>query len=95
MPNTPVPAAGKGLPKAKRRPRRLPPSKITVDDLVSGRVPRQVPEDEIERLIGLLDAADPDPDLEPYVTGQPRMYGFDDLESDECAMSRRSGDLLP
>jgi hypothetical protein len=39
-------------------------------------------EDEIERLISLLDIMDPDPDLEPYLAGGVEVVGTDDREGD-------------
>lgn len=39
-------------------------------------------EDEIERLISLLDLTDPDPDLEPYLAGGIEVVGTDDREGD-------------
>ncbi|RWB05447.1 MAG: hypothetical protein EOQ39_22535 [Mesorhizobium sp.] len=40
-------------------------------------------EDEIERLISLLDFVEPDPDLEPYLAGGIEVVGTDDREEDE------------
>jgi|GEM_PF-6948575 len=39
-------------------------------------------EDEIERLISLLDFVEPDPDLEPYLAGGIEVVGTDDREGD-------------
>jgi len=54
--------------------------------------PRQLIEDEIERLIGLLDALDGDADFEPDEEGEPWLASFggyhdvgDDREEDEVA----------
>ncbi|TPN58620.1 hypothetical protein FJ976_01535 [Mesorhizobium sp. B1-1-9] len=41
-------------------------------------------EDEIERLISLLDFVEPDPDLEPYLAGGAEVVGTDDREGDNC-----------
>ncbi|MER9464189.1 hypothetical protein NKI80_30575 [Mesorhizobium sp. M0387] len=40
-------------------------------------------EDEIERLISLLDFVEPDPDLEPYLAGGIEVVGTDDREGDD------------
>ncbi|CAN7597013.1 hypothetical protein LJR234_004599 [Mesorhizobium amorphae] len=40
-------------------------------------------EDEIERLISLLDFVEPDPDLEPYLAGRGEVVGTDDREGDD------------
>lgn len=54
--------------------------------------PRQLIEDEIERLIGLLDAIDGDADFEPDAEGEPWLASFggwgdagDDSDIDEVA----------
>lgn len=39
-------------------------------------------EDEIERLISLLDFVEPDPDLEPWLAGGGEVVGTDDREMD-------------
>ncbi|AZO23888.1 hypothetical protein EJ070_26530 [Mesorhizobium sp. M1E.F.Ca.ET.045.02.1.1] len=39
-------------------------------------------EDEIERLITLLDLMEPDPDLEPWLAGGTEVVGTDDREED-------------
>ncbi|RVD31405.1 hypothetical protein [Mesorhizobium sp. M4B.F.Ca.ET.017.02.2.1] len=39
-------------------------------------------EDEIERLITLLDFVEPDPDLEPWLAGGTEVVGTDDREGD-------------
>jgi hypothetical protein len=41
-------------------------------------------EDEIERLISLLDLAEPDPDFEPWLAGGAEVCGADDREGDGC-----------
>ena len=43
---------------------------------------RRAIEDEIERLISLLDVIDPDPDLEPWLAGGAEVVGTDDREGD-------------
>ncbi|MCQ8816626.1 hypothetical protein EN904_23270 [Mesorhizobium sp. M7A.F.Ca.CA.001.07.2.1] len=40
-------------------------------------------EDEIERLISLLDFVEPDPDLEPWLAGGIEVVGADDREGDD------------
>ena len=49
---------------------------------------RRAVEDEIERLIALLDLMEPDPDLEPWLAGGTEVVGTDDREGD-------AGDLEP
>ncbi|WP_434723026.1 hypothetical protein [Mesorhizobium sp. RIZ17] len=44
---------------------------------------RRAVEDEIERLIGLLDVMDSDPDLEPWLAGGIEVVGKDDREGDD------------
>jgi len=44
-------------------------------------------EDEIERLIGLLDLVEPDPDLEPWLAGDASNTG--DRESDNCDLEEQ------
>jgi hypothetical protein len=72
MPNTPVPASAISLPFSSRPPRRFrtdlvadvshwqPPAPAT---------PRAALEGAIEAAIALLDASEPDPDLESYLAG--------------------------
>ncbi|MBX3584757.1 MAG: hypothetical protein KF810_23015 [Rhizobiaceae bacterium] len=50
----------------------------------SPTVPRYVIEAEIERLIALLDAMDPDPDLEPWLTGELAPGDTGDDREEEC-----------
>jgi hypothetical protein len=40
-------------------------------------------EDEIERLISLLDFLEPDPDLEPWLAGGIEVVGMNDREGDD------------
>ncbi|MFK0687965.1 hypothetical protein ACFX5Q_07140 [Mesorhizobium sp. IMUNJ 23033] len=49
---------------------------------LSGPTVRRSIEDEIERLITLLDFVEPDPDLEPYLAGGAEVVGTDDREGD-------------
>ncbi len=49
---------------------------------LSDPVVRRSIEDEIERLIALLDLVDPDPDLEPWLAGGAEVCGTDDREGD-------------
>ncbi|BCG88529.1 hypothetical protein MesoLj113c_46390 [Mesorhizobium sp. 113-3-9] len=46
-------------------------------------------EDEIERLISLLDFVEPDPDLEPYLAGGIEIVGTDDREQDDCDLEEQ------
>jgi hypothetical protein len=41
-------------------------------------------EDEIERLISMLDYVEPDQDLEPWLAGGIEVVGTDDREEDNC-----------
>lgn len=56
---------------------------------------RQQIEDEIERLIDLLDAVDPDPDLEPSLGSNGHSHlgvaGWEDLEGDDCDLEPSLG----
>jgi hypothetical protein len=49
--------------------------------LVDPLVRRSI-EDEIERLISLLDLAEPDPDFEPWLAGGAEVVGINDREGD-------------
>lgn len=46
-------------------------------------------EDEIERLISLLDLVEPDPDLEPYLAGGIEVVGTEDREQDDCDLEEQ------
>lgn len=46
-------------------------------------------EDEIERLISLLDFVEPDPDLEPYLAGGIEVVGTNDREQDNCDLEEQ------
>lgn len=48
-------------------------------------------EDEIERLISLLDLVDPDPDMEPYMAGGAEVVGTDDREGDTSELEYSLG----
>lgn len=52
-------------------------------------------EDEIERLISLLDFVEPDPDLEPYLAGGGEVVGTDDREEDDCDLEDGHDAELP
>jgi hypothetical protein len=41
-------------------------------------------EDEIERLISMLDFVEPDQDLKPWLAGGIEVVGTDDREEDDC-----------
>ncbi|RUW65865.1 hypothetical protein EN858_17370 [Mesorhizobium sp. M4B.F.Ca.ET.215.01.1.1] len=47
-----------------------------------GKNVRRAVEDEIERLIALLDLMEPDADLEPWLAGGIEVVGTDDREQD-------------
>ena len=49
---------------------------------LSDPIVRRSIEDEIERLISLLDFVEPDPDLEPDLAGGDEVVGSDDREGD-------------
>lgn len=55
---------------------------MTAHARLSNPTVRRSIEDEIERLISLLDLTDPDPDLEPYLAGGAEVVGTDDREGD-------------
>lgn len=46
-------------------------------------------EDEIERLISLLDFVEPDPDLEPFLAGGGEVCRTDDREEDDCDLEEQ------
>ncbi|PZV35988.1 hypothetical protein [Mesorhizobium kowhaii] len=46
-------------------------------------------EEEIERLISLLDFVEPDPDLEPWLAGGIEVVGTGDREQDDCDLEEQ------
>ncbi|QND67628.1 hypothetical protein HB777_29295 [Mesorhizobium loti] len=60
-----------------------PPVPVNAAVRLSDPTVRRSIEDEIERLISLLDFLDPDPDLEPYLAGSIEVVGSDDREGDD------------